>query len=81
MAKFNYSCDNKTAVQSVKRALTGKLAILKDTGNTLVVGSPMMTANITFKNGTVETNASLFGKVILGTVDTCIELIEGFSKI
>ena len=38
MAKFNYSCDNKTAVQSVKRALTGKLAILKENNVVRSVG-------------------------------------------
>ena len=40
-----------------------------------------MTTKIVFSNGTVETSASLFGKVLLGTVDSCIELIDGFEKI
>ena len=81
MAKFNYSCDEKTAILSVKKALNGKVGILKDKGSELVVGAPMMTVNIVFNNGTVETKASLFGKALLGTVDSCIELSGEFIKI
>ena len=81
MAKFNYSCDEKTAMLSVKKALNGKVGILKDKGNELVVGAPMMTVNIKLTNGIVETGASLFGKALLGTGDSCIELSEEFIKI
>ena len=81
MAKFNYSCDEKAAILSVKKALNGKVGILKDKGSELVVGAPMMTVNIVFNNGTVETKASLFGKALLGTVDSCIELSGEFIKI
>lgn len=65
---------------AVKRALNGKVAILKDKTDELVVGAPMMTATITIRNNVVETKASLVGKVVLGTVDSCIELAEEFEK-
>lgn len=81
MSKFSYSCDQKTAILSVKKALNGKVGILKDKGAELVVGAPMMTVNIIFNNGAVETKASLFGKALLGTVDSCIELSGEFAKI
>lgn len=81
MSKFSYSCDEKTAILSVKKALNGKVGILKDKENELVVGAPMMTTKILFKNGVLETDANLFGKAILGTVDSCIELSGSFTKI
>lgn len=81
MAKFSYSCDEKKAILSVKKSLNGKLPILKDKGNELVVGMPMMSTKVTFGNGVVETGAALFGKAVLGTVNSCIELSEEFTKI
>jgi hypothetical protein len=80
MAKFTHELGKKEAVLAVKRALNGKMAVLKDTGDQLVVGSPMMTVKILITDKTVETSASLIGKVVLGTVDSCIELAEGFTK-
>lgn len=81
MAKFSYKLEQKDAVLAVKRAVNGKVAILKDKGDTLVVGSPMMTVDISFNNGIVNTKASLFGKALLGTVDSCIELEGNFVKL
>jgi len=81
MAKFKYSMSDKDAVVAVKKACSEKMAILKDAGNELVVGGPGVSVNVKFANGVVETSAKLFGKAMLGTVDTCIEFIDGFEKI
>ena len=81
MAKFKFEMDKKSAVLAVKKALNGKVAILKDKNDCLTVGSPMMTVNIKFSENTVETSASLVGKVVIGTVDSAIELSDGFEKI
>ena len=59
----------------------GNVAILKDKGDTFVLGAPMMTVTVTIKNGIAETKASLIGKSLLSTVNTKIELIDGFTKI
>ncbi len=82
MAKFKYTMDDLTAVREVKKAVNGKVAILKDKDNTLVVGTPpFMTINIKFNKGIVETSASLAGKILLSSVDSMIELTEGFQKV
>ena len=81
MAKFRFDSDKKTAVLAVKRALNGKLAILKDKNGCLTVGTPpFMTVEIQFSDGFVETKASLFGKILVGTVDSAIELLDGFEQ-
>jgi hypothetical protein len=54
---------------------------MKDNGAELAVGGPGVTVKVKFANGIVETSASLFGKAVLGTVNTAIELINGFEKI
>ena len=59
----------------------GNVAILKDKGNEFVLGAPMMTVKVKFENGVCTTGASLFGKALLATVNTKIELIDGFKKI
>lgn len=81
MAKFTFGMEKKDAVLAVKRALSGKVAILKDKNDCLKVGSPMMTVDISFSQGEVSTSASMIGKVLLGTVDSAIELIDGFTKL
>ncbi|MGI6265166.1 MAG: hypothetical protein ACOYJY_06870 [Acutalibacteraceae bacterium] len=80
MARFTYTMDDASAVLKIKQAMAGKAAILKDKGNELTVGSPMMTVKITVQNGTVTTNASLAGKMLLSTIDSLIEITEGFTK-
>ena len=81
MSKFSFAMPKDKAILEVKRAINGKVAILKDKGNELVVGAPFMTATISFKDGYVETSAALVGKVVIGTVDSAIELTEGFTKV
>lgn len=80
MAKFSYACDKRTAKISVKKALNLKLAILKDSGDKLVVGAPLMKVTLSFSNNSVTTSANFFGKKILETVNSCLELIDGFIK-
>lgn len=81
MAKFKFSMGEKEAILEFKKAINGKIGIMKDNGAELAVGGPGVTVKVKFRNGVVETSASLFGKAILGTVDTAIELINGFEKI
>lgn len=85
MAKFKYTVEDNEAILSFKKAFMGQgvgnIAILKDKGNSFVLGAPMMKVNVEFKNGICETKASFFGKTLLATVNTKIELINGFNKI
>lgn len=86
MAKFSYSMSESDAILAFKKGFMGQgvgnVAILKDKGNSFVLGAPMMTVNVSFKNGICETKGSLIGKVtLLSTVNTKIELIEGFKKL
>ncbi len=81
MSKFSYTMDDASAVKAIKKAIDGKIAIMKDKGNILVVGAPIMPVNITIQNGIVETSGSLLGKTIVATVDSSIELAEGFEKL
>lgn len=85
MAKFSYSMSDSEAILAFKKGFMGQgvgnIAILKDKGNSFVLGAPMMKVNVSFKNGICETDASLFGKSLLATVNTKIELINGFKKI
>ena len=85
MAKFKYSMSDSEAIIAFKKGFMGQgvgnVAILKDKGDTFVLGAPMMTVTVTIKNGIAETKASLIGKSLLSTVNTKIELIDGFTKI
>ena len=85
MSKFSYSMSQSDAILAFKKGFMGQgvgnVAILKDKGNEFVLGAPMMTVKVKFDNGTCTTSASLFGKAIQATVDTKIELIDGFKKI
>ena len=84
MSKFSYSMNQNDAIMAFKKSFMGQglgVAILKDKGNEFILGAPMMTVNVKFNNGICSTSASLFGKTILSTVDTKIEIIDGFKKI
>lgn len=85
MAKFSYSMSQADAILAFKKGFmgvgVGNVAILKDKGDEFVLGAPMMTVTVKFKDGICETKASLVGKTILATVNTKIELIDGFKKI
>ncbi len=81
MAKFKYNMGEREAILEFKKAINGKIGIMKDNGSELSVGGPGMTVKVKFEKGIVETSASLFGKAMLGSVDTAIELISGFEKI
>ena len=81
MAKFKFEMSKADAILAVKKALNGKMAILGDKDDCLTVGSPMMTVKINFTEGEVTTSGTLFGKVLLGTVDSTIEITDGFKKV
>ena len=85
MAKFSYQMPDNQAILAFKKAFAGvgigSVAILKDKGDTFVLGSPMMTVTVVIKNGLCTTKGSLFGKVIESTINTKLEMIEGFEKI
>lgn len=85
MSKFAYSMSENDAILAFKKGFmgvgVGNVAILKDNGNKFVLGAPMMTVKVEFKDGVCTTSASLLGKTLLSTVDTKIELIDGFKKI
>ena len=83
MAKFSYTMTDEEAAMTFKKSLKsqqGNPAIIKDTGKEITVGSPMMTVKITFNNGVCETKGSLAGKIIVATVDSCLDLTEGFTR-
>ena len=82
MAKFKFEMSKKDAMIAVKKAISGKMAILSDKNDCLTVGTPpFMTVKICFNDGELATSGSLFGKMLLGTVDSSIELADGFEKL
>ena len=81
MAKFSYEMTDKDAKLAVKRAINGKVPVSKDNGNEIKLGSGLMKVTVTIRNGICETSSSLFGKMLVGTVDNCIELAEGFTRV
>ena len=82
MAKFSYEMTDKDAKLAVKRAINGKVPVAKDNGgNEIKLGVGLMKAKVTFRNGICETTSSLFGKMLVGTVNNCIELTEGFTRV
>ena len=84
MAKFSYSMTDAEAILAFKKGFmgagVGNIAILKDKGNEFVLGAPMMTVNVKFKDGICETKASLIRKTFLSKVDAKIELINGLKN-
>lgn len=84
MAKFSYGMSDNAAILAFKQNFMGQgvgnVAILKDKGNEFTLGAPGMTVKVSFKNGICTTAASLAGKILEGTVNTKIELIDGFTK-
>lgn len=84
MAKFSYQMSDSEAILAFKKGFAGvgvgNVAILKDSGNEFVLGSPMMTVKVVIKGGVCTTKGSLFGKLIESTINTKIELLDGFVK-
>ena len=84
MAKFTFSMSKNDAIKAFKKGFMGQgvgnIAILKDKGDKFILGAPMMKLTVTFNEHTCQTKASLFGKAILATVNTKIELVDGFIK-
>lgn len=84
MAKFVYKMTDAEANLAFKKGFAGQgvgnIAILSEKNNVFKLGSPGMTVVVSLKNGVCSTKASLFGKVLLASVNTKIELIDGFVK-
>lgn len=80
MAKFSYTCSDQEAIKAFKKGFAGvgvgNVAILKDKGNEFVLGAPMMTVKVKIEGGLLTTKASLFGKTLIGTVNSKIEVID-----
>lgn len=85
MAKFTYAMTDEEAIAAFKKGFMGQgvgnVAILSEKGKTFKLGAPMMTVTVEFNNGICTTKGSLAGKTIEATVNTKIELIDGFKKI
>lgn len=85
MAKFSYAMTDEEAIVAFKKGFMGQgvgnVAILSEKGKTFKLGAPMMTVTVEFNNGICTTKASLAGKVLETTVNTKIELIDGFTKL
>ncbi len=85
MAKFSYTMTDEEAIVAFKKGFMGQglgnVAILSEKGKTFKLGAPMMTVTVEFDNGICTTKASLAGKAIEATVNTKIELIDGFTKL
>lgn len=85
VTKFAYSMSDAEAIVAFKKGFMGQgvgnVAILSEKGKTFTLGAPMMTVTVEFNNGICTTKASLMGKTILATVNTKIELIDGFKKL
>lgn len=74
MAKYSipYKLSDREAILLVKKAVSSRFGILKDTGNVLKVGAPMMTATIKIGNGVVEINGKLAGGIVASTCNSAI---------
>ena len=86
MAKFTYSMKDAEAILALKKTFLGNggpgnVPVLREKDNLLVVGAPpFMTVKIKFNNGVCETKARLFGNIMKKTIETKIELTDGFKK-
>lgn len=84
MAKYSYAMSDEDAIVAFKKGFMGQgvgnIAILSEKGKIFKLGAPMMTVTVEFNNGICTTKGSLFGKMIEATVNTKIELINGFKK-
>lgn len=82
MAKYcvEYRMSDRDAILLTRKAVSKKFAILKDKGNFLKVGAPMMKAMIEIGNGKIQINGKLFGKIVASTcysaISTEIQLAE-----
>lgn len=78
---INYNFDKNSAIRLVKKAISGKFAILKDDGNTLKVGAPMMTATIKIDDNTITIEGSGAGGAVASTCATEIEMaVEEYQE-
>lgn len=78
---INYNFDKKKAIVLCKKAISGKVAILKDDGDVLKVGAPMMTASIVIGDNTIEISGKGPGATIANTCASEIEMaVEEYQE-
>ena len=72
---INFDFDKKKAITLVKKAISGKMAIVKDNGDFLKVGTPpFMMADITIKDNVIEVAYKGSGGLIGETAASEIEM-------
>lgn len=71
---IKHNLDKKQALLLVKKAISGKIAIMKDEGDTIKIGAPMMTATVTVTDSTFEVSGKLTAEAIAQTAATEIEM-------
>ena len=85
MAVFQYSMSEEEAKKAFKQGFMGQgignVAILSEKGNVFTLGAPLMTVKVEFKSGTCTTKGNLAGKMLETTVNSKIELIDGFTRV
>lgn len=78
---INYNFDKKKAIALCKKAISGKFAIVKDGGDVLKVGAPMMTATIIIKDNTIEVSGKGPGATVANTCASEIEMaVEEYQE-
>ena len=70
---INHHLGKTQAIKLVKKAISGKFAIMKDAGDTLKVGAPMMTATIVITDTTIDVSG---GGPAGPVASTCASEIE-----
>lgn len=76
--KIAYNFDKKRAITLVKKAISGKMAIIKDGGDTLKVGTPpFMMVNIKITDNEIEVSAggagAMLGETAASEIDMLVE--------
>ncbi len=78
---INYNFDKKEAIVLCKKALSGKCGILKDNGDVLKVGMPMMPSTIIIGDNTIEVKGKLFAAQVANACACEIEMaVEEYQK-
>lgn len=74
--KISFNFDKKKAITLVKKGISGKMAIIKDGGDTLKVGTPpFMMVNIKVTDDTIEIAASGAGAMLGETAASEIAML------
>ena len=71
---FNHSLGKKAAALLCKKAISGKVGILKDSGDVLKVGAPLMAATIEITDTEIKISGSAAASMIAQTCASEIEI-------